>query len=395
MATLSNSYQAAIKRLSAVETERHTSNQHEINGVGALRQLLGEVPFSKRPTPWIRLDDSTEMSTSASHEVTWYDSRENQLHRSAEWRLYYRGEPLLAAGDLFLVIRNGEGELAICTASPQSTSGRQLLAIFGIPDDNGRFRTIFVETIPDVLLLPFQELLEAVGWSDRAAPDSALLTFDEVQSKFGDGFPPTRALSTFVQDRLGPAGTADETLMTWWYAEESLFRQIEDKVVTDRLATGFKDTDDFIQFSLSVQNRRKARAGLAFQHHLAGVFTREGIRFEPQARTEGQRSPDFIFPGIGEYRNGTFPADRLTLLGAKTTCKERWRQVLTEAARIPAKHLATLEPAISQSQLAEMAEEQLTIVAPQVVRSTYPSAATNTLSVEEFIALVRSRQSAR
>jgi hypothetical protein len=33
------------------------------------------------------------------------------------------------------------------------------------------------------------------------------------------------------------------------------------------------------------------------------------------------------------------------MLGAKTTCKDRWRQVLTEAIKIPHKHLFTLETA--------------------------------------------------
>lgn len=35
------------------------------------------------------------------------------------------------------------------------------------------------------------------------------------------------------------------------------------------------------------------------------------------------------------------------MLGAKTTIKERWRQVLEEANRIERKHLITLEPAVS------------------------------------------------
>ena len=34
----------------------------------------------------------------------------------------------------------------------------------------------------------------------------------------------------------------------------------------------------------------------------------------------------------------------------KSTCKDRWRQVLSEADRIPNKHLFTLEAAISENQ---------------------------------------------
>lgn len=43
-----------------------------------------------------------------------------------------------------------------------------------------------------------------------------------------------------------------------------------------------------------------------------------------------------------------------TMLGVKSTCKDRWRQVLSEAKRIDNKHLATLEPGISENQTAEM-----------------------------------------
>ena len=38
----------------------------------------------------------------------------------------------------------------------------------------------------------------------------------------------------------------------------------------------------------------------------------------------------------------------------KSTCKDRWRQVLTEADRIEKKYLFTLEAAISNNQTDEM-----------------------------------------
>ena len=50
------------------------------------------------------------------------------------------------------------------------------------------------------------------------------------------------------------------------------------------------------------------------------------------------------------------------MLGVKSTSKDRWRQVLTEADRIPQKHLCTLEAVISAKQTDEM--PQLTLVVP-------------------------------
>jgi hypothetical protein len=59
------------------------------------------------------------------------------------------------------------------------------------------------------------------------------------------------------------------------------------------------------------------------------------------------------------------------MLGVKSTCKERWRQVLAEADRIKAKHLLTLEPGISEAQTAEMRKNDLLLVLPQSLHATY------------------------
>ena len=107
------------------------------------------------------------------------------------------------------------------------------------------------------------------------------------------------------------------------------------------------DVDGFLSFSLSVQNRRKSRAGQALENHLEELFTAHGIRFARGVVTENCNTPDFLFPGALEYQNPTFPTAMLTMLGAKSTLKDRWRQVLSEAARIEDKHLLTLEPGIS------------------------------------------------
>jgi len=72
------------------------------------------------------------------------------------------------------------------------------------------------------------------------------------------------------------------------------------------------------------------------------IYTRGGI-------TEGRLKPDFIFPGITHYHDMAFPENVLTMLAAKTTCKDRWRQIRNEAKRIPVKHLLTLEPGISEA----------------------------------------------
>jgi len=43
--------------------------------------------------------------------------------------------------------------------------------------------------------------------------------------------------------------------------------------------------------------------------------------------TESHAKPYFIFLGVDQYRNTEFSTDRLFMLGVKTSCKDRWRQV--------------------------------------------------------------------
>ena len=143
----------------------------------------------------------------------------------------------------------------------------------------------------------------------------------------------------------------------------------------------------------SVQNRRKSRVGSAFEHHIEEVFLRQGIRYDRTKITENKSKPDFIFPGIAEYREATFPIGRLSMLGVKSTCKDRWRQVLAEADRIDEKHLLTLEPGISTNQTDEMRVKKLTLVVPASMHASYsPAQRPWLLTFGDFIGLVSSRQ---
>ena len=50
---------------------------------------------------------------------------------------------------------------------------------------------------------------------------------------------------------------------------------------------------------------------------------------------------------------------------------DRWRQVLSEVNRIHSKHLITIEPAISNQQTTQMKKENLKLVIPESIQSTY------------------------
>ncbi len=117
------------------------------------------------------------------------------------------------------------------------------------------------------------------------------------------------------------------------------------------------------------------------------------VRHVRGATSENGNKPDFLFPGVSEYRDPAFPAERLTLLGAKSTLKDRWRQVLSEAERIDDKHLLTLEPGVSENQTKEMRTKRLQLVVPRKLHATYRLAQQGWLmDVSQFLSLVRERQ---
>lgn len=88
-----------------------------------------------------------------------------------------------------------------------------------------------------------------------------------------------------------------------------------------------------------------------------------------------------------------FPAKDLIVLGAKTTCKDRWRQVLTEADRVNVKYLFTLQQGISKNQLKEMHDSQLTLVVPHKYISSFPIEYQSEIKdLFSFISMVKQKQ---
>lgn len=179
---------------------------------------------------------------------------------------------------------------------------------------------------------------------------------------------------------------ADIHLLKWIETEFRLFKETEIKMYKEYLTAPFDDLDPLITFANTALNRRKSRAGKSLEHHADFIFTDANIKFSHPGRTENDKKPDFILPSNAAYADLTFPTDKLTLLGAKTTCKDRWRQVLNEGDRLPNKHLLTLQQGITANQLDEMQRAGLTLVVPKDYHSLYPKTHQDRLwTVEKFI----------
>ena len=217
-----------------------------------------------------------------------------------------------------------------------------------------------------------------------------------------NNFPETRQMAQGARDcynnAYGIAENAlrnkpDEVLLNWVDTEYRLFKCMEEKVYADVISKPFGSIEAFVQTANEVLNRRKSRAGKSLEHHLADIFTHNELVFEEQAITEDNKKPDFLFPNGECYHNMQFPADDLIVLGAKTTCKDRWRQVLTEADRVDVKYLFTLQQGISKNQLKEMHGSRLTLVVPHKYIASFPQEYQSEISdLKRFISLVRQKQ---
>lgn len=188
----------------------------------------------------------------------------------------------------------------------------------------------------------------------------------------------------------------DVKLLDWTDMEYKLFRAIEYARYGSVITNGFLSVEEFINTANIVLNRRKSRAGKSLEHHLSAIFSKNRLQYKAQAVTEGNKKPDFIFPSQEAYHDLAFPADRLVTLAAKTTCKDRWRQVINEADRLRdrPKYLCTLQQGISPAQMDEMQAENVILVVPRPYIATYPRDRQDRIwSLAQFISYVREVES--
>lgn len=401
----------AAKRLRAVEVDARRSNQHEYNATSAMKQFLG-LPSENITIParFIYLTDDDPEPLVEDAYLTYGDRRTGTFYKKtgkprSEYRLYFPTTNISlnsCEGDLLVIAKKRDGDLLVIVAENGSSIARQIEWLFGLstlkhPGFSVRSE---LETEQDRVAFAASIVLENIGIVVDSPSDSYL---DQMLKHFPKGFPTTRAFSAYARSTLTDIQSDDDSdmvLMAWMEREEILFRTLERYLISDRLSKGFApegdrgvDTEGFLQFSLSVQNRRKSRVGLAFENHLEEILNRKKVRYKRGVVTENRCKPDFLFPGIAEYRNPAFDPLNLTMLGVKSTCKDRWRQILSEASRIPGKHLLTLQPSISENQTREMMAEKVQLVVPASLHTTYTVEQQAWLyDLNTFISMVKERQ---
>jgi type II restriction enzyme len=332
-----------------------------------------------------------ELGKNSKHKVfiKWPDSRETESvitgygqRTRSEYRLtrFGRGFPWLShdmVGNLLVLIRQMPDRFTAYVLQTeedieeiQATLGLEITESWAVFPSGTYLPT---ETPDDCVQRHLQDFLDTFNQFPDTATLSAAArqTMEECLSQFGD-LP------------------LDDQLIRLVEGEYRLFRMVEDKICRDQIARPFTSIDEFLSTAATLMNRRKSRAGRSLENHFSAILKNAHIPFEQRVRIDGTAEPDILIPGKAAYENPDYPADKLCLLGLKTTCKDRWRQVLNEGHRVKNKHILTLQRGISANQLNEMQKSGITLVVPDAYRQAYPTdSRMNILTVETFVGTVR------
>lgn len=136
---------------------------------------------------------------------------------------------------------------------------------------------------------------------------------------------------------------------------------------------------------LSASQQRKTRAGRSFEHHIAAALQAGDILFQEQAVTGGRR-PDFVMPDLRTLTSKKRKHLDALVLAAKTTLRERWKQVSSERLNCDV-YLATVDDRVARASIQEMASIGIQLVVPESLKvssEAYYKDEPNVLTFREF-----------
>lgn len=137
---------------------------------------------------------------------------------------------------------------------------------------------------------------------------------------------------------------------------------------------------------LSAAQQRKSRAGYSFEHHIEAMLVDGGVPFEKQVVLEAKKRPDFILPSKALYESSTRLHEEALVLSAKTTLRERWKQVGGEMRNCDL-YLATVDESIAVNAIEDMASQGIRLVVPESLKNsdtTEYKAQDSVLSFKDF-----------
>lgn len=138
-----------------------------------------------------------------------------------------------------------------------------------------------------------------------------------------------------------------------------------EKVVTS-LVTNFQHIDALL---LSASQQRKSRAGYSFEHHIEKMLSDGLLPYKKQVVLEAKRRPDFVMPTTAFLKSQKRAKGDALVLSAKTTLRERWKQVPREVANC-ALFLATVDENIAGNAIEHMCSLEIVLVVPESLKNS-------------------------
>lgn len=375
-------YTTYFKFLSANDSGATGAHQ---SGILLSNQAMPMI-FGNRPKEHVAKRDNIRITWQddvVTHSTfTWYESKgELRLTRLG------RGFPYLNpdyTGALFVFSRVAEDEYEAYLLNSEEEIDRYLTAFSLGPQDAGQMFDPLTgpkshEDVEEAAIRAFVKYL-GIG------ADSEFPLSETISEK-------AREIQTVIHDRQDLiVKNPDFKIIEYTRVEYAIFREIEAQVYGPVISRGFDSVEQFVSVANTVLNRRKSRAGKSLEHHLASIFKGNLLPFDEQVVTEGNKKPDFVFPSGHAYHDLSYSTDNLVVLAAKTTCKDRWRQIITEADRMKGRthFLMTLQQGNTPRQLEEMRAANVRLVVPKPYIRAYPPEYQNEIwPLKQFIEYTR------
>ena len=132
------------------------------------------------------------------------------------------------------------------------------------------------------------------------------------------------------------------------------------------IVEGYQEIDALL---LSASQQRKARAGASFENHIERLLIDGMIPFDKQAVLAAMRRPDFILPSLKLLGRTDRKLGEVLVLSAKTTLRERWKQVQSEIMNCNL-FLATVDENIAGNAIEDMASLGIVLVVPEKLKKS-------------------------
>lgn len=137
----------------------------------------------------------------------------------------------------------------------------------------------------------------------------------------------------------------------------------KDADIVKTIVNNFSQLDSLF---LSASQVRKSRAGRSFEIHISRLLNDSKIKFEEQ-KVISARRPDFVMPNAKAINLKSTDHAIAVILSAKTTLRERWKQLASEKFNCPI-FLATVDDRVTQDAISDMASQGINLVVPESLK---------------------------